>query len=95
MVANIPAYTADRAAWGRTDTPTGRTRTRFKSLFNAKALPANIFKGSGFFGSKLGQAAIASTFAMTAMVVLTTQVDEASAASIAAPHADHVIVEIA
>jgi|GEM_PF-2197489 len=49
-----------------------------KSLINPKALLANEF-----LGSKLGQAAIASTFAMAAMVVLTTQVGEASAASVA------------
>jgi len=61
-----------------------------KSLFNPQA-PL----GNAFLGSKLGQAAIASTLAMTAMVVLTTQVGEASAATFAAPHADHVIVEIA
>ncbi|QIQ85232.1 hypothetical protein [Erythrobacter sp.] len=59
----------------------------FKSLFNP-------MPGAGFFGTKLGQAAIASTFAMTAMVVLTTQVGEASAANVAASTA-HAFVEIA
>ncbi|MEQ8411099.1 MAG: hypothetical protein RIC51_11200 [Erythrobacter sp.] len=62
----------------------------FKSLTNPKALLAN-----DFLRSKLGQAALASTFAMTAMVVLTSQVGEANAAAIGAPHADRVIVEIA
>jgi hypothetical protein len=54
-----------------------------KNLFRSKARFASAFAADGFFGSKLGQAAIASTFAMTAMVVLTSQVGEASAASIA------------
>lgn len=49
----------------------------FKSLFNP-------MPGAAFFGTKLGHAALASTLAMTAMLVLTTQVGEASAASLAA-----------
>lgn len=46
--------------------------------------PFNPMPGAGFFGTRLGHAAIASTLAMTAMLVLTTQVGEASAASVVA-----------
>ncbi|MEE4205096.1 MAG: hypothetical protein V2I39_02320 [Erythrobacter sp.] len=61
-----------------------------KSLFNPKAL-----MDGAFWSSKLGQAALASIAATSAMVVLTTQVGEASAASVAAPHDSPVLVEMA
>ncbi|GMN02917.1 hypothetical protein [Erythrobacter sp. MTPC3] len=58
----------------------------YKSLFFAKS----------FWTSKLGQAALASIAAMTAMVIFTSHFDggEAHAATFAQPHAAIMIAEL-
>lgn len=63
-----------------------------KSLFN----PKSLFDGA-FWSSKLGHAALASTLAMSAMVVVSTQLsgEVNSFAAIAAPDAGAVMIEIA
>lgn len=59
---------------------------------------AKGFWAKSFWSSKVGQAALASIVAMTAMVIVTSQfgASEAHAASMAQPHAtDVMLVEIA
>jgi len=90
VVANVLAHTAHRSAWGRQGARDKRDKAMEKSLFNPKTL-----LNGAFWSSKLGQAALASIVAMSAMVIITTQTSDASAATFPAPHTGSVMVEIA
>ena len=69
-----------------------------ESLTLIKDYLTGSFRAGSFWTSKLGQAAIASIIAMTAMVIVTTQFEpgEAHAATLAQPGAHGIVpVEIA